>query len=195
MRRRRATVQLATPGEWGVRRLAVANGPNIFQTLLVFLQCSRSVHHRARTSVDDVDRFEPGAVPDHLVLEQDLRDAVVHLDHAPTGRAVEHARVLPEDLHRLLDPLGQVASPLDAPAHRRRVAHDHRVLVVPHVLLQHHQQQHPASQCMVEVKAKGGGQRSRWSPNWLASVQMKCDEISDITLSLLDSGTVSGCCV
>ena len=39
MRRRRATV--ATSGEWqcktgGVRRLAVANGPNIFQMLLVF---------------------------------------------------------------------------------------------------------------------------------------------------------------
>ena len=35
MHRRRATV--ATPGEWqcGVRRLAVANGPNIFQMLLV----------------------------------------------------------------------------------------------------------------------------------------------------------------
>jgi len=37
MRRRRATV--ATPGEWqsktgGVRRLAVVNGPNIFQMLL-----------------------------------------------------------------------------------------------------------------------------------------------------------------
>jgi len=41
MRRRRATV--ATPGEWqcktgGVRRLAVAIGPNIFQMLLVFVQ-------------------------------------------------------------------------------------------------------------------------------------------------------------
>jgi len=36
MRRRRATV--ATPGEWqcGVRRLAVTNGPNICQMLLVF---------------------------------------------------------------------------------------------------------------------------------------------------------------
>jgi len=41
MRRRRATV--ATPGELhcrtgGVRRLAVANGPNIFQMLLVFVR-------------------------------------------------------------------------------------------------------------------------------------------------------------
>ena len=41
MRRRRATVA-TTPGEWqcktgGVRRLAVANGPNIFQMFLVSL--------------------------------------------------------------------------------------------------------------------------------------------------------------
>ena len=38
MRRRRAKVlacDIATPGEWRVRRLAVANGPNIFQMLLV----------------------------------------------------------------------------------------------------------------------------------------------------------------
>ena len=28
---------IATPGEWRVRRLAVANGPNIFQMLLVYL--------------------------------------------------------------------------------------------------------------------------------------------------------------
>jgi len=37
MRRRLATV--ATPGEWqcGVRRLAVANGPNIFQMLFVYI--------------------------------------------------------------------------------------------------------------------------------------------------------------
>jgi len=40
MRRRRATV--ATPGEWqcDVRRLAVANGPNIFQMLLVIERCA-----------------------------------------------------------------------------------------------------------------------------------------------------------
>jgi len=41
MRRRRATV--ATPGERHVKRLAVANGPNIFQMLLV-LSCT-AVHN------------------------------------------------------------------------------------------------------------------------------------------------------
>jgi len=42
MRRRRATV--ATPGErqCGVRRLAVANGPNIFQMLLVLVKLPHS---------------------------------------------------------------------------------------------------------------------------------------------------------
>jgi len=46
MRRRRAT--LATPGEWqcktgGVRRLAVANGPNIVQMFLVYKVIALSV--------------------------------------------------------------------------------------------------------------------------------------------------------
>ena len=54
MRRQHATVAAcdrATPGEWqckirtgGVRQLAVANGPNIFQMLLVFL-CKQLVVH------------------------------------------------------------------------------------------------------------------------------------------------------
>ena len=48
MRRRRATV--ATPGEWqcGVRQLAVANGPNIFQML--FVSCSVDLIMCARRS-------------------------------------------------------------------------------------------------------------------------------------------------
>jgi len=53
MRRRRATV--ATPGEWqcGVWRLAVANGPNIFQMLLVFTSKRRPLYqqmHNVRSS-------------------------------------------------------------------------------------------------------------------------------------------------
>ena len=46
MRRRRATV--ATPGEWqcGVRRLAVANGPNIFQMLLVHSLFAHKTHKK-----------------------------------------------------------------------------------------------------------------------------------------------------
>jgi len=35
MRRRRATVPVATPGEWAYGGSQVANGPNIFQLLLV----------------------------------------------------------------------------------------------------------------------------------------------------------------
>ena len=52
---RRATV--ATPGEWqcktgGVRRLAVANGPNIFQMLLVFIQApAQDAHGSTSASV------------------------------------------------------------------------------------------------------------------------------------------------
>ena len=46
----------ATPGEWqckirtgGVRRLAVANGPNVFQMLLVYL--CRRIHYLNRTGL------------------------------------------------------------------------------------------------------------------------------------------------
>jgi len=45
MRRRRATV--ATPGEW---QCAVANGPNIFQMLLVF-SVNRGEKHSNKTMV------------------------------------------------------------------------------------------------------------------------------------------------
>ena len=60
MRRRRATV--ATPDVWqcktgGVRRLAVANGPNIFQMLIVrfsglWVKCGRA-GMRASTGCSD----------------------------------------------------------------------------------------------------------------------------------------------
>ena len=76
VRRRRATV--ATPGEWqcGVRRLAVANGPNIFQMLLVvqfvanksdgrslciyFFQTSKAAESIRDANADDHARDEPG---------------------------------------------------------------------------------------------------------------------------------------
>jgi len=54
MRRQRATV--ATPGEWhcGVRRLAVANGPNIFQMLLVYsFSCAMWSHPRSLQLLTD----------------------------------------------------------------------------------------------------------------------------------------------
>ena len=47
---------IATPGKWqcGVRQLAVANGPNIFQMLLAFCKLSLELSHHASHKIDDI---------------------------------------------------------------------------------------------------------------------------------------------
>jgi len=58
MRKRRETV--ATPGEWqcGWRRLAVANGPTIFQMLLV-----KQINKQEGLAVASIERDDPSTLP------------------------------------------------------------------------------------------------------------------------------------
>jgi len=76
---------VATPGEWqckirtgGVRRLAVANGPNIFQMLLV-TESSSCIVLEARGSLSSGFRLNDADATNYFNLRELLRELLAFL--------------------------------------------------------------------------------------------------------------------